>query len=89
MAIISVFGTLLDTDTGTTAPFSAMSGPVTATSLLTAKVSPPMAFSASSRVLASNMPACQSAANTSLGLSRPAVIARPRMEPMRRASRRF
>jgi hypothetical protein len=55
-------GKVVATATGTTAPFSAMSGPVRLTSLLSAGAPAPSAFITSARVLASNALAGQAEA---------------------------
>jgi hypothetical protein len=76
IAIDSVFGMLLDTPTGTTAPFSAMSGVDTnAMSLLCAGALPPSAFIVSSSECVSNAALFHAApcASASPGLSQPAA----------------
>ena len=74
IAIDSVFGTLLVTPTGTTAPFSAMSGVEKNTmSLLCAGALPPSAFSVSSIDCVSNAPLFQSSAAASPGFNHPAA----------------
>src|SRR5687767_5417830 len=74
IAIDSVFGRLLVTPIGTTAPFSAMSGvEKNTTSLVCAGVPPAIDLYASSIVFDSNAALFQSAANASPGFSQPAA----------------
>jgi phosphate/sulfate permease len=74
--ICSVLGRLLTTPTGTTAPFSAISGAVIWTSALSTGLPAPMADIAVSSVLASKALLFQ-AASASSGLIRPAAASRP------------
>ncbi len=73
IAIDSVFGIVLVTPTGTTAPFSAMSGVwKNVMSLLCAGVPPPSAFIVSSIVLVSNAALFQASAAQRLARLQPA-----------------
>ena len=74
--IDSVFGIALDTATGTTAPFSAMSGAVIVMSLLSAELPPPSTFTVSATLLVSNA-AFQSCAHASPGRMMPAATSAP------------
>ena len=71
----SVLPILLDTDTGTTAPFSAISGEVMMMSLLSVAAAPPNAFTVSCNVLVSNAALFHSAAKVFPDLKSPADAA--------------
>jgi len=73
-----VLARLLDTEMGTTMPFSAISGAVIWMSLLSADTPPPMAFTVSATVLVANAAPFQSAARASCGRTKPATTATAR-----------
>src|SRR5437867_8050118 len=75
MAIACVLASLLSTETGTTAPFSAMSGAVIWISLLSIELPPPSAFTVSAKLLVLNAALFHSCASASPGLTKPAAAA--------------
>src|SRR6267154_1763458 len=81
MAMACVFGSLLSTAIGTTAPFSAMSGAVISTALLRVDPLPPSAFTVSATLFVSNAVLFHSCASASPGLMIPAAAARASTPP--------
>jgi len=71
MAMTCVFGSLLSTAIGTTAPFSAISGAVISIALLRVDPLPPSAFIVSATLFVSNAALFHSCASASPGLMIP------------------
>src|SRR5258706_12946077 len=88
MAMACVFGSLLSTAIGTTAPFSAMSGAVISIALLAVDPLPPSAFTVSATPFVSNAALFHSCASASPGLMIPAA-ARASTPPVFSTSRRL
>src|SRR5512146_1769072 len=74
MEVVCVLGILLVTATGTTAPFSAISGAVITMSLLSIRLAAPMFFSAPATSFDSNAGLFQFAAQTRVLPSNPAAV---------------
>src|SRR5712672_1174548 len=90
MAMACVFGSLLSTAIGTTAPFSAMSGAVISIALLSVDPLPPSALTASATLFVSNAALFHSCASASPGLMIPEAAARAsRPPPVFSTSRRL
>src|SRR5712671_3311100 len=90
MAMACVFGSLLSTAIGTTAPFSAISGAVISIALLRVDALPPSALTASATLFVSNAALFHSCASASPGLMIPEAAARAsRPPPVFSTSRRL
>src|SRR5882724_4728686 len=81
MAMACVFGSLLSTAIGTTAPFSAMSGAVISIAPLAVDPLPPSAFTVSATLFVSKAALFHSCASASPGLMIPAAAARASTPP--------